>query len=291
MRCRGQGGRTPGRGYRSPRRGRRPRRGGVRGPRVPGRPRRPRFPPDAAPATGARSCGSRRGRGRPPRPARRPAAGAPATSGRSARLQRAARSGSVGPAADHHTRQVEPPAAQFPRRQLRGVERAEPRRRHHQHRRAQQPRPRPPACRPPSSNRTSSPPAPSTSTRSCSVASLAAASATSCGRTGARPARRAAVAGANGSGIPGEFDRRHGTGQPRHLVGVPGLVRAHARLRGLEHGDRPARRAAPSAATAAVDDRLADLRARARDHQYRHLIPPAPPRTPRGRSVPRPRRP
>src|SRR5690606_11966576 len=53
---------------------------------------------------------------------------------------------------------------------------------------------------PAASNRTSRPPAPSTSTRSCPAASAAARSATSCGRTAARPARRAAVAGASGSG-------------------------------------------------------------------------------------------
>ncbi len=90
-------------------------------------------------------------------------------------------------------------------------------------------------------------------------------------------------------GIAGQFGARHAAREPCDLVGVPALVRPYARLRRLEHGHGPAR-AQRRGRDRGGRDRLADLGARARDHQYRHVSPPAPRRTPRGRSVPRPRR-
>ena len=137
---------------------------------------------------------------RPPAPAgRRRAAARPSTAGRSTRLQRAARSGSAGQAPMTTPAQVSPrrrssstvssvwlsvpsPAAATTSTGAPSIAATS-------------------ASVPPSSSkRTSRPPAPSTSTRSWSAASSSAAVTTASGGRAGRPARRAAVAGASGSG-------------------------------------------------------------------------------------------
>ncbi|MDQ0935907.1 hypothetical protein QFZ49_005879 [Streptomyces turgidiscabies] len=156
------------------------------------------------------------------------------------------------------------------------------------------------------------------------------------GHLGRSYRRQRGPAGGRGGGqrvrIAGEFEGSYVAREPRDLVGVTALVRTHSRLRGFEHGDRAARRERRGG-DGGRGDGLADLRARPRDHQDRHvrpslavactvptrhtvswpaprscgrtpvrvgvctatgwigtLTPPAPPRTPRARSGPRPRR-
>ena len=153
------------------------------------------------------AAGTRPARARPPVRAARRAAGRRPTAGRSARLQRAARSGLGRPAADHHARRSRararrsasavsavalsvpsPAAATTSTGAPSGRRRRRACRRRRRSGPAARPRPRP---------------APGRGRRPASPA----ASATSRGRTGARPARRAAVAGRQRLGVAGAVRR------------------------------------------------------------------------------------